>query len=528
MAVGETVTVTYRVLLENIQAMDEFKRRHIEAEKEVERLKDRIEQLSDKQERHRTIMDKGRRAILDFRKEMFLLTFATASVIGVLTGLARSSDSLAGQLEKSGTQLQRIGKNLGDLVASSTAVEFFAKQLKGLADAFEKLNKLNQTKTGGRGQGESAATGILIDSLNARTLQAQGRSGAALGLQLDMQFLQQIQDQLAKGGTGVDRLRAAWVSYRKEAVDALHRTEMGLRTNVEIAKDLQRALLDAFAAGVSEPLFKLFQGEKQTSRDVLKGFQTGANRALADAIGQALKTQLFGGGGNFFENLKNGFTGDNTPAIKATRDNTRVMKDEMERLHAAIVSMKECVCRTAENTGNMAANMGGGPREGMIHFPGASWSQKAGAISNLVGSVALVAGAGASAAGGGASGGYNNPTGNNANITSNVGAPMHTGGMVRAFGTGGEVPITAQAGEFVVRRNVAQMNKDFLTDFNMHGDTKRTKNGGGNVFLIKANDASSFAEMMATPAGRNQIEISVIRAIMGNNNIRRVVRDFTK
>jgi len=111
-----------------------------------------------------------------------------------------------------------------------------------------------------------------------------------------------------------------------------------------------------------------------------------------------------------------------------------------------------------------------------------------------------------------------------AGVTFGPNSFAHTGGAVR-FQTGGEVPAVLHQGEFVVRRSVAQDNKEALKEMNAGGKKIR---GTQNVFMIKANDASSFADMLSTPSARAQLEIQVIRAIMANGQIRQIIKDFAK
>lgn len=103
---------------------------------------------------------------------------------------------------------------------------------------------------------------------------------------------------------------------------------------------------------------------------------------------------------------------------------------------------------------------------------------------------------------------------------------MHSGGWVGAkrYASGGEVPAFVQPGEFVVRRGAAAENKDVLEG--MHRGEK--VKGAQNVFMIKANDANSFSQMLANPASRAQLEIQIIKAIAGNGTVRQVIKDFAR
>lgn len=124
-------------------------------------------------------------------------------------------------------------------------------------------------------------------------------------------------------------------------------------------------------------------------------------------------------------------------------------------------------------------------------------------------------GAGFAGGAGGGGGGGGLPSG--AGITMAVPPAMQHGG---------EVPIMAHRGEFVVNARAAQANKGILEEINS-GDMNRVR-GTQNVFLIRANDAQSFANMLSTPSARHQIEIAVIRAVTLNQTIRPVLKEFVK
>jgi len=83
-----------------------------------------------------------------------------------------------------------------------------------------------------------------------------------------------------------------------------------LKTLNEIVSDFKTSMAEAFASGVSGPIEKILSGERPTGQDIFKGFQSGIASSIANAVGQAFKTTLFGGMGeggfsNFFQNFKN-------------------------------------------------------------------------------------------------------------------------------------------------------------------------------------------------------------------------------
>lgn len=74
-----------------------------------------------------------------------------------------------------------------------------------------------------------------------------------------------------------------------------------------------------------------------------------------------------------------------------------------------------------------------------------------------------------------------------------------------------------------MRRAAAEQNKDLLRSIN--GGATPMK-GTGNVFIINANDAASFASMLSSPSAQAQIEISVIRSVMSNGNLRNILKNY--
>ena len=312
----------------------------------------------------------------------------------------------------------------------------------------------------------------------------------------------------------------------------LQRQILGINTLREITQTFERDVVKSLEKGISDPIFNLLQGTKQSFGDILKVFTTGIDRAIANAIGSGVLSFIGGGAkggiGGIFDSIKNAFTGhsDTSTAINSASHRSELKMDAMNTLLAKIAA---CSCMTAGNTNALASNIGRGGRgpltlEGTITPASVGALGKIGAIAGAVGSLASL---GLGFSGGGASSGGGVPA--NAGISYGGGGVEGnaSGGYVRPYAGGGEVSIGAQPGEFVVRKAVASQNTDFLREFNVHGNAKAASGGGGSVFLIKANDAKSFSDMLATPSGRAQIEMAVMRAIAGNGSLRQVIKNFT-
>lgn len=477
---GENVTITYKILLENIQALDEFKRKNQEAETTIKGLETKIKNLTQSQEKHVSAMNRARMAILAMRKELFALV----AVAGTLKALSMASDELAERFDKLGRAAIKAFQPLGNMIARMF---------------------------GGKGE-LSDASKINLLGIQEEIARLRGNDSEALLKRLEADEIKFNKTILTLSEEKQKIFRQEFEERRKLLIENQRLEELGLRRHQQIFNDFRRDIVSGARGQTGDTLFKLFEGEKQSGAEVLQGFRTAIHRAVADAISSSLFTSLAGilpSGG-----LKDFFLGKNA-TTKAVED----VEKKMDDLNRTAELMRNCICRTAENTGFMAANVGrggGGMLEGTITPPGVPWYQKVGAIADLVGSVASLGSAVGGIGGAPGSiegGGY-------------VPSTMHKGGFVRAYGGGGEVPITAQAGEFVVRKSVAQRNKDMLKELNMNGEARRSPGGGGNVFLIKANDAASFDDMLSTPSGRERIQAQVIRSIMMNGDLRKTIKSF--
>ena len=482
----DKVQIIYEAVVRGMEKVDELARKNEELGRQNDEYQKKLQKFNQEHERSESAMLKARRAILAFRKELFAVGFAVGVVAGALKLLSGGSDALAERLEKSTDVLKRWGKAIGDAIA----------RLGG--------------NTGQLSRGAEARLLGLLGDIQSLT----GESEAALRSKLRAEELKLISEV----GAEYDRTyKRVFDERRKLLLEAQRMEELGLKRIFEIRRELNRELIRGIQSGVSDPLFKLLQGEQQTFGDVLKGFQSSINRAVANAVGEAVVTTMFSGGG-FLENLMGVFKGRNATTVQLEEVNRNLKTSEaLERRIA------DCICYAADNIASMAAKGQSGTFE--VTGPEATFAQKAAGVAGLVGAVA---GAGA----------FFSPV-------PGAGMPIpqpppdirmppggfprsHSGGyrrFVGAFASGGEVPIMAQPGEFIVRRSAAAENKDLLKDINSGSKGVR---GAQNVFLIKANDAQSFAQMLASPSAQSQIEVQVIRSIMRNGQVRSVMKDFAR
>lgn len=488
---GERVEIIYEATVRGGEKIQDLSRKTAELQDANDKVTKATEGAARAQDKQKDALLRARDAIKAFRREIFAITFA----IGLIKGLSSASDELAERFEKLGRATSKMLQPLGNAIA-----RFF----------------------GGKGELSDTKKAELL-SMQEDIARLRGDNAEALRKKLEgeeIKFTNSIQS-LSEDKKRI--FREEFEERKKLLIEQQRLEELGLKRQREIFNDFKKDLVTGFRGETGNVLFNLFEGNSQSGGDILKGFRTAISRALSDALSQSLFTSVLGGGGlsGFFDNFKSILTGKNstTSAVKA-------VEDRMKEANSILAQARDCICITAENTAIIAANSHAMPGQMTITPPKKGALDKIGAISGAVASVGMLfAGAG----GGGAAPPVDAGLPPGANITMGGGPLMHTGGFVRAYSSGGEVPITAQGGEFVVRKSVAMMNKDFLTDFNMHGDSKRSKNaGGGNVFIIKANDAASFDRQLGTPSGRQQIEVQVIRAIMGNGNIRKVIQNFTR
>ncbi len=488
-----------KITLEYVtRGMENVKR----AQEETARLKETTDRAAESHlrasqlvEKHAAALANARQVIVAFRMALLPVAVAIGVVSGGLKLATASSDALQERMEALGSTIKNTVLNALNPAANALA-RFFGNQ-----------GKL------------SRGTRIDILGMQSETAKLRGDELTAL---LKRQEAERI--KLLEGATEErKRIIGKELEARQQAErEALRLQQLGLKNQLQVFNDFKKDLVGSLRGSTSDTLFNIFEGNKQSGEDIRKNFRSGIHRAISEALSQSLFSSIFGGGGfsSFFENFKNILTGKNKTEER--------IAEYTERTAQILTKVQDCICRTAENTAAMASQgVGAAARyEGTITPPGTSVLGKIGAISNLVGSVASIGAGAAGGMGGAKTGGYNNPSGNFANITMGGGQLGHAGGYVRAYSAGGEIPMTAQGGEFIVRKSVAMRNKGFLKEFNSGGGSSM----GSNHFYvnIKANDSKSFDEQLGTSSGRERIQFQVIRSIMMNSEIRRVIKDFAR
>ena len=367
---------------------------------------------------------------------------------------------------------------------------------------------------------------------------------------------QKIQLELLGQVQGVERER-------------LRLSEMNLKNARDIAKEFRNANIQTFKAAVSGGISETLTG-KIRSREELMGFVSSIGGQLiknaSNAFAEALAAKVFGGKsfGDFFDKLfglqseKASEKERQSALLKSTQNQEGLLRNQ---IYSILQSIQNCVCQTAAMVSSMAPQ----PRLSSVTIEGGGGGSRGLAMAqSIVGGIGRLASMGAGIGGGGLPagagiGGGGLPAGSFSGAStiagsqggfsgitsagSGVATPSslsiapgafpvgHQGGwftgsrFMRSYQAGGEVPAILHAGEFVVNARSAQANKEVLNNIN-----QGKSGGGGNTFLVKinANDSRSFDEQLATPAARNRMEMQIIRAIMTNSEVRRVIRDFAK
>ena len=600
----QTVTITYQAYVAGLDKIEDLAKKNKELQDSTEQYKKKLNDTNEVIKKHDTALGNARKSILNFRKELFAITFTAGAVIGALKALSTQSHSLGAIMETSTDAVKSWANSVGD--ATAYAINFLG--------ALSALKNVQASMNFAQGQQGVVPRGIQIQEFAIRSQIAELAGDKEQSLLLkqeaerlklkdigDKKFLAKmesfyeqkhrlerenmeksnqienlgLQSQIAE--LSGNRERALLLTQQAELIRAtqnasgerlkilnsfyykkhqleledLRLTELGLQRQSEILKNFRKDLVTGLQSDTGDILFKMFEGQKQSFQAIITSIRSTLHRALADALSKSLFTSLLGGqSGGMFEGLKNLFGGGQKSSaldplkLEAAsnarrqdailRENQRIatfsqnIDQKIQSLSAIARNIADCVCRTAGNTAGMLAGSGmnSGPTSVMIEpgsAGGGGWLSAIGHITNL--GTSLIGKYGSVGGGGGDDlGGANISMGSGAFMP--LASTLHSGGFVGKFANGGEVPALVQPGEFIVRKAVAQDNKEMLRNLNAGNDVR---NGGApNVFLIKANDAQSFVDMLSSPSSRNQIEIQLIRSIMNNGEVRRVIKNFAK
>jgi hypothetical protein len=494
---GERVEIIYEASVRGADKIQDLSRKTQELDDANTKVSRATEGATRAQLKHNDALLRAREAIHNFKKELFAITFA----IGLLKGLTSASDELAERFEKLGRLTAKILQPLGN----------------ALARLF-----------GGKGELSDVKKSELL-SLQEDVARLRGDNAEALRKKLEAEEIKFNNSIMSLSEDKKRIFRSEFEERKRLMIETQRLEELGLKRQQQIFNDFKKDLVSGLRGSTGETLFNLFEGNAQSGGDILKNFRSGLNRALSDALSQSLFSGLFGGGGisGIFENFKNILSGRNSTTMAVDK-----VAEKISEMHQTLSQATDCICRTAENTAAMAGR--GSPQ---ISFEPGKDTMKgvrmAGAITGLVATVASIGAAGAAGAGSGAGAAASGPSGNFANISMGPGAmgPVgRYGGLesmlprIPRFKNGGEVPAILHAGEYVVNAQATRRNKETLAAINSGGSA------GGHTFnvFVKANDAKSFDDQLGSSAARARMEIQVIRMIMENGNVRRVMKEYVR
>ena len=460
----ETVKILLEVHQKNVEYISDLKNKLKDAEGQVGKMNQKLAEFTEKQEKVESVNIKLRRAILAFRKEMFAVALGVGAVVGVLKALAGTSDALAERFERLGDIATRALQPVGD----------FTARLLG-------------------GGGRTRASQMELLTLQSEILELRGRQHEALMKKMEAEEIRFNQNQKRRSQEERELFERNFRLRQLMLQETSRLSEFGLQRQAENVADLKRQGVGGAQSATADTIFKFLQAEHQTLTEVLKSFQTSINRAMADFLARSLFTAIFK---NF------------DPVLRENQRQTKLLED-----------ISGCVCRLPPRTAGMAGEMTitGGARGGVL-----------GAIGSIAGLIGGISGAGALAGAMGGVTGIGGALPQGAGIEFGAGAMRgveKVGNLIPRFQGGGEVPILAHRGEFVVNRTAAASNKELLKEINSGAKGVR---GATNVFLIRTNDANSFAEMLSTPSAQNKIVTGVVRNILLNGDARRVIKDFAR
>lgn len=568
----EDVQINYRAVVTGMQDVDALRNQTQGIQGDTQNYTNKINEATVAHTKNKNALLQAHTELRQFRRELFLAGFAIGIVTMSLSAMAKGSESAQIGFEKLTTGVSTFLGNVATWSAKTTA---FWGAISGGA-SIDAAHKIAEAQVD---EAQSIKTTIELLNLKAQTAKITGDEQLAIALkydaavkaldlepnkikaskvefELEMQRMkeeanlrlnQKVKDLnyeaqteslrgndlqalhmkqeaentqiLLEGNVARRKIRQADADARHaEEERDLELTTLGLKRQSQIYKDYVKDVVSGTQKTSSDVLFKFLQGEKQSWKDVLKSFQAMFNRAFSDAITNSIMTSMTGKGGTggFFSNLfgkkptdslASSILGKESPV----ESNARLANDlssrslDNERTMIALLSqIAECTCSAAKSTGGiMTATINPGKTSTLSKI-----GSVLGPIGSLVGAF--------SGFGGGVGAGSAVPQ-----IPADI--KMDPSLFTPKFPSGGEVPIMAQPGEFIVRKSASQDNKDLLKSVNMGA---RQSKSGQNVYFITANDAKSFADMLSSPSAQQTMEMQITKAIMSNGSLRNAIRSY--
>ena len=578
---NERVEIVYQAIVQGLQDVERLKAENQALQNQLGGLAGKTHEAATTQQKHNNALIEGHRAVRLLHRELSVFRFALGTTAVVMAILAKGSTDLASSLQTLGKESLEATKPVGDLFAKLIPwlggkgfqdPNLSITNQAGLSNMFSQIDTL-------RGDTHAA----LVEKLRGEEIQLAEKVGdkwntvfkkvfdmrsklmledhdrrlkletdvQTLGLQADVNKLRgddhaaminrldaeemQLSEKIRTYKKGdQDIIKQLFNERREMMIEESDLAEVGLKRQSQIMKDFRKDVIEGFRKDTGDTLFNFLEGKKQGFGDILKSFRSTANRAVSEAFTQSLFTSMSGKGGKggFMENFMNTLTGkkEDTQLKEISQSNARIA-DTSKTLLGLTERIANCVCASAEALGAIKSTIptsatltGGGPNiwQKLATVTGAI-STIAGGVGSL-GSAAGVANPGLQPSAGMAPReGMMTAPQSNANLFIDTTPRGHSGMEIPMFPSGGEVPIMAQPGEFIVRKSVAQDNKEVLKS--MNSGARQSKNAQ-NIYFINANDAKSFSDMLSSPSAQQTMEMQITRAIMNNGSLRDAIRSF--
>lgn len=500
----DLVEITYQANVQGMEQVEALNAQTKEVQASTQAYTGKLNEARIAQTRHTSAVAEAGREVGRFHRELTHMILPATLVVGALIEIGKGSESVAKLLEDASDKASRFAGAIGNAVAYAGA--FYGALSTGASRAQAMALAEKQVK-----EAESLKTTIARLSLEEKAAKMQGDDLLALQIR---QSAEQLQIKERYHGDSYRILKDALDREQAAERESFRLSELGLKNHLQIKRDFNRNLVGGAQGSTSNVIENFLNGQKQTPGDIAKTFQAGFSHAIAEALSQSLFTS-FASGGNFFSNMKNILTG-RTPAVIAAERSARAAEEASKlnsQMLAVLNQIAECTCSTARSISGASVS-------------GPSGKNTAGKISAVAGLIGAIAGGGASFGGG--FGGFGGGGGVAPPPSVPAPPPTLTIDTMPKFPSGGEVPIGAMPGEFVVRRPAAMENRELLRSLNAGAGSMKSTGGGGHVFLIKANDAQSFVDMLASPASRSAVEIQLIKSIMNNSTVRNVIKEFAR